>query len=187
MRITCTALMLSACTSTHSDPDPGPLSAGRENTLSFCTELGEPATYRSAVWNYTDGPDLTIDSVDLVDPVGLDLVASVIVPNLTGPNGEQGIIGISPGYPPRGHADMGQDWDARIDAAGATLSAAAEPAVLYVVLQRSGPDPGSAQGTLVRYHDSRTSYQVTVQTSYLVRAEPCGNDSPPGEPADPSV
>lgn len=187
--IICAALMLSACASRHSDPDPGPLSAGRENTLSFCTELGEPATYRSAVWNYTDGPDLTIDSVDLVNPVGLDLVASVIVPNRTGPNGEQGIIGISPGYPPSGHADTDQDWDARIDAAGASLSATAEPAVLYVVLQRSGAGPGSAQGTLVRYHDPRRSYQVTIQTSYIVEAAPgsCGSDQQDGEPTDPSV
>jgi hypothetical protein len=144
-------LLLTACAA-----QPGPLLLGHDTTSCAPSDQYTEVVAGVAIAN-PDGRDVTIDGVEFATTDGIDVITIWLVDADPQDDGTTLGYGLE-AFPP--DTRTRPSWDARIDAAGATLPAGHDS--FLVAHLRSTADDGAVDGLTVNYSVGSTQYTATT-------------------------
>ena len=156
------AILLVGCQSVTA----GPARIGGSDS-ELCTTAGDDQQVLvGEIVGAPSGGALSLINVDLLDPVGLSLIGSWVLPIMPG----VAVLGTSRGTPSELDA-----WSDRSDASSATVEAGAD-ASLVLQLKVTGDEKGSARAVAVTYsYDDSTFRKETTMKLTVMRDKPCGD------------
>lgn len=146
----------------------GPLKIGGDSG-ALCTPVGD---HREATIAFdllsTRSERVTIEGIALLEPVGMRLVSSELMPVR-----HDMALGVWPQYPPVDGLGDGVSWDERTDAVGATLRP--DDPVMNLVLRAELTGPSArVEAVEITYVAQDRSYRERTTTSIeLVRGPRC--------------
>jgi len=141
---------------------PGPLDAPSEVSVELPLRSGQIATWGSVLPGNSTVSDITIDSVELVNVEGVEVLGVV----LSDPDVDGG-IGTAEGFPPQG-ANLRQANGAALKPAGGS------PSHLQVLVgvRLSGAAEGSIEAIRVRYRHEGSEYELVLPYRLRVVGQP---------------
>lgn len=156
------AILLVGCQSVTA----GPARIGGSDS-ELCTTAGNNRQVLvGEIIGAPSGGALSLIGVELLDPVGLSLIGSWVLPIMPG----VAVLGTSRGDPSELNA-----WSERSDASSATVEADADVS-LVLQLKVTGNDKGTARAVAVTYsYDDSTFRKETTMKVTVMRDKPCGD------------
>lgn len=150
--------------------EPGPIGlAGNPSTVCTPMTMGQQVSFGSMTFRDPGKLPLTVDGIDLINPGGLEIVGTMVIPNRARPDGSSLGVGVVKDFPPSHDPASTLEWDKARPLDGIVIPSGGPEVPWDLVVGLRGTEPISgANGVIITYHDENQKYQISLPSRWFL-------------------